>query len=460
MNLKEKATFKGEWFLPNKQDVRLVGELNYDPASGTRLDVHGTFSDDILSIATETYDIIVGLVEGSRYITLHNVFQVNGGRVAFVKGAETSLPNTSYCVNYFFVDLSVTSVDDLLFLSVSVHFHNLDEWLGISGFNYSAKAWNYEKKKAIIEYKLPKPIKFPLPYPGVSGMLNTTFNGSSINVFNKEVILSQKTFFQLEFEKERGLAEIHNMVSIFQQFLIMATYQGSYIDSFTLKHKSLTKPIQFYFMPSTLDNYKQIDPRDALFNYGVVRRNFPKIITRWYDLCENMNGVLWLYTERFLDERHFSVNDFLNMAQVVESFHSLLYNHPRENAEKYKARVSRIVALLPKKDQDFVKNKLAQGNNLILAERISELIAKCPSEVLNIFISDKDTFLKQVKDSRNYFTHYTKSGKKHILEGSDLMRLTEKMKLLITCNILGYLKLSKKQIIAIIENKKHYFQQI
>ena len=132
---------------------------------------------------------------------------------------------------------------------------------------------------------------------------------------------------------------------------------------------------------------------DALFNYGVIRKNFSKIITRWYELCEKMDGVLWLYTERFLDEKHFSVNDFLNMAQVVESFHSLLYNHPRESA----ARVKRIVDQVSKKDQEFVKSKLAQGNNLILAERLKELANKCPSDVVSIFIADVDTFLKHGK---------------------------------------------------------------
>ena len=177
-------------------------------------------------------------------------------------------------------------------------------------------------------------------------------------------------------------------------------------------------------------------------------------------MCDRMDGVLWLYTERFLDEKHFSVNDFLNMAQVVESFHSLLYNHPRENAEKYKARVKRIVGQVSKKDQEFVKSKLTQGNNLILAERLKELANKCPSDVVSIFIADVETFLKQVKDSRNYYTHYTKSGKKHVVEGAGLIRLTEQLKLLLTCNILVYLKFSKQQIIKIIENKKYHFGQL
>ena len=148
------------------------------------------------------------------------------------------------------------------------------------------------------------------------------------------------------------------------------------------------------------------------------------------------------------------------MAQVVECFHSLLFYHPSENAEKYKARVKRIVGQVSKKDQEFVKSKLTQGNNLILAERLKELANTCPSDVVPIFIADVETFLKQVKDSRNYYTHYTKSGKKHVVEGAGLIRLTEQLKLLLTCNILVYLKFSKQQIIKIIENKKYHFGQL
>lgn len=459
MYLKEKISFKGEWFLPSQQDQRLVGELTYDPSSGSMLKVHGNFSGDILSTSHQTYDIIIGFVEGSRYITLYNVFLVNSGRVSFVKDAETSLPNCTYCVNYFFVDFAATCVENLSFTAANVHFHNLDEWLGISGFGYSYDSWDRTKKKATIQYKLPKPIEFSLPYTGTTAKFDIAFNGSPINIFNKEVILTQRTYFRLDFETDRSLDDIQKLVSIFQQFLILGTYQGTYIDSFTLIHKECKKPILFYFNSSSLDTYKLISPMDALFNYGVIRKNFSKIITRWYELCEKMDGVLWLYTERFLDEKHFSVNDFLNMAQVVESFHSLLYNHPRENAEKYKARVRRIVDQVSKKDQEFVKSKLAQGNNLILAERLKELANKCPSDVLSIFIADVDTFLKQVRDSRNYYTHYTKSGKKHVVEGAGLIRLTEQLKLLLTCNILVYLKFSKQQITKIIENKKYQFGQ-
>ena len=137
MYLKEKISFKGEWFLPSQQDQRLVGELTYDPSAGSLLNVHGNFSGDILSTSHQTYDIVIGLVEGSRYITLYNVFLVNSGRVSFVKDAETSLPNCTYCVNYFFVDFAATRVEDLSFTVANVHFHNLDEWLGISGFGYS-----------------------------------------------------------------------------------------------------------------------------------------------------------------------------------------------------------------------------------------------------------------------------------------------------------------------------------
>mgnify|MGYP003293022151 CR=1 FL=1 len=459
MNLREKISFKGEWFLPSNEQLRLVGELTYDPFQGSRLEVHGNFSNSVIFPSCEKYDIIIGLVEGSRYITLYDVFLINSGNVSLVKNAETSIPNCIYCVNYFFVDCAIEKVEELSFTQANVHFHNLDEWVGISGFR---KTYDYDldKKKVAVQYKLPKPVKFNLPYEGIIASFNITLECPSTCIFTKNISLNQRTFFCVDSSSNVPLKSLQNIVACFQQFLILCTYQGTYIDSFTLRHKSSNKFVSFYFNSFPSDNYKTLLFYDLFIRYSDIRLNFPKILSRWYDLCDKMGGVLWLYTTRFLDEKHFSANDFLNMAQALESFHSLLYNHSREDESVFKNRLKRIINSVSGEDKDYIKDRLAQSNTLTLSERIGELVGKCSPDVLSIFIDDVDLFIKQIRDSRNYYTHYTKSGKKHILYGVDLAYLTDKIRLLLTCNILVYLKLSKKSIIQIFENKKHQFEYL
>ena len=73
MYLSEKLTIKGEWFLPSDQNHRIAGELCYDPETGSELTLYGSFSDHLMTVS-DSQPVIIGLVEGSRYITLFDTF--------------------------------------------------------------------------------------------------------------------------------------------------------------------------------------------------------------------------------------------------------------------------------------------------------------------------------------------------------------------------------------------------
>jgi hypothetical protein len=47
-----------------------------------------------------------------------------------------------------------------------------------------------------------------------------------------------------------------------------------------------------------------------------------------------------------------------------------------------------------------------------------------------------EVFIKQTKDSRNYYTHLDESMEKKALKGEDLFYLTEKLKLVLVCALL------------------------
>lgn len=56
----------------------------------------------------------------------------------------------------------------------------------------------------------------------------------------------------------------------------------------------------------------------------------------------------------------------------------------------------------------------------LLAAIMGNFVDKCPDDKKKKYFTDEKTFIKQIRDSRNYYTHYDKSGKKHILENIDL----------------------------------------
>lgn len=88
-----------------------------------------------------------------------------------------------------------------------------------------------------------------------------------------------------------------------------------------------------------------------------------------------------------------------------------------------------------------MNQKLLFSNEPTLKERLEELLNNYSNDTLKKVIKDPADFIKKVKDSRNYYTHFDSKLKKKAAKGGDLYYLTERMKLLLTCcllNIIGF----------------------
>lgn len=75
-------------------------------------------------------------------------------------------------------------------------------------------------------------------------------------------------------------------------------------------------------------------------------------------------------------------------------------------------------------------------NDLTLEMRLRELVSKYSIPFIADFIGDPELFIKQVKHSRNYYTHLDPSTKKNALNGIELVDLYLKLQRLLICSIL------------------------
>jgi hypothetical protein len=77
-----------------------------------------------------------------------------------------------------------------------------------------------------------------------------------------------------------------------------------------------------------------------------------------------------------------------------------------------------------------LKGELAWSNDLKLAQRIEHVLSGCPNVAARI-VGDEgvDAFVRVVKWTRNYYTHYDPSGKERAAtEGRDMHRLTVQLR--------------------------------
>lgn len=456
MYLSEKLSIKGIWFVPSTPENRLAGELCYDPEAGSKLTLYGSFSDNLITI-DDSQKVIIGLVEGSRYVTLFDTFQIRRESVTFRRDTELSTPICTYCVNFFALDCYVDSWDSLLVSSVKIHYRNLEEWVGVTGFEFDDLMEDCKKNEVDVKYVYREPISFSLPYEGVLARFLFTLQPFSYEVFPKSVHLEHSTYLLITSSQPKNLSDFQEYIYRMQALIIIALYQDTFVDLFEFQLERNEKWSRFYFHQGKRDIKPLRDFRRMLFTFQSVRDRFDKFVSDWFSLCDSLDNILPLFIDQFINESRFDANKFLNIAQAAESLHSILYNHLRLPKDEYKKKLNEIVTSVPEEHKDFVKKKLSQANALILAERLKELVDKCPDEIKQKYFPDEKTFINQIRDSRNYYTHYDRKGKKHILENRDLMLLTERIRLVIVCNILLHLKFLSNDLVKILENQQYIF---
>lgn len=456
MYLSEKLAIKGEWFLPSYQNHRIAGELCYDPETGSELTLYGSFSDHLMTVS-DSQPVIIGLVEGSRYITLFDTILTKRGSITFRRDVEPSAPICTYCVNFFAMDCCIDSWDSLQVSCVKIHYRNLEEWVGVKGFEFGDPMEDRKKKEVNVKYVYREPISFSLPYEGVSARFFFTLQPFSYEIFPKYIQLEHSSYLLITSSRPKNLSEFQEFIYRMQSLIIIALYQDTYIDFFEFQLEGNGKWSRFYFHKGKRDQKPLRDIWRMFFNYWNVKDRFDELVSEWFSLCDRLDNILPLFIDQFINESRFDANKFLNIAQAAESLHSILYNHPRTPEDEYKAKLKAIVDSVPKEHTAFVKERLSQANILTLAERLKELVGKCPEEIRSKHIADEETFIKQIRDSRNYYTHYDKSGKKHILENIDLMILSERIRLIIVCNILLCLKFSPEDLVKIMDNQQYMF---
>lgn len=454
----------GEWFLPSNPDKRVHGTLEFIREEGITLEVYGSLTSDIFIPEFNDQEIILGLTSKSKQITLYGCNMTKSGGATLVQGRESGKSSVTYSIRYALEGLYVNEPNELLFDKVSCEIFNLDEWVGISGFDMKPDFEKIKNHEICVNYKLPEPIEFKIDNEA-SGKFNFTANHPGVSRYQKTVNVTQKVQLHVETKTEKKIDDLLSYVFSFQNFLILAFYRSTYplkIKLFGERHKETfrdgetsRKTIELFFSSSNLNkaNKAKLD-FDMLFTYRGIQDKFPEIIQNWYAKYELLEPAFNLVFEQFYNGNRFSENTFLNLAQSAETFHARTHNHTKIPRDEYKDMKEEILKLTPSKYHKWLNDQFNFGNNLNLHLRLEELTDKYNNDILDKIIPDKDIFVKQVKHSRNYYTHYSASSKKNALKGSELFYLSERLKILLVCTFMIEIGFDKELITRNLDNVK------
>ena len=109
----------------------------------------------------------------------------------------------------------------------------------------------------------------------------------------------------------------------------------------------------------------------------------------------------------FYGNRLFVDAKFLNIAQALESLHSILFGNQYLPHDKFVEQKERVLKTIPGDLVEWVETALNSANYKRFRLKIFELLNR-KKVFLNQLIADIDLFAKRVRDTRNEFVHHNK----------------------------------------------------
>lgn len=444
---------KGLWILPNSEDEDISGTIFYTKEQGIILELLGSFGDTEQLFSASNNEIILGVLQNGKKVTLLNN-AITSRTVNF-----PGIPTVKYMCSYMLVGGHFYSKSEIVFDEISIEYHNLSEWLNIDGIDQKEGS----NKEFHLHYKLPAEIKFKINDYDARFEFFAQTKSADIENFS----LIQKVEFSLKKQNTISIFDILRQSLIFQGFITFGSFQSCYPlritlkneNSFEIHHKhKIYNEIELYYKSKVRKIQKSKKSFEFLFTYQDAQENFQEIINNWYKYDSEIEPIIYLFLNSFYThDTIFSENKFLEIIHALETFHRRTYKNEVISKSEYSKKKKTILESVPLEYREWLQGKLNFGNEPSLHERLVELLSEIEEfTLLEEIITNKDEFIKNVKDSRNYYTHYDKRTEKKALKGSDLYYLTTKLRIVLIIHLLILLGIDKNKVASILQKLKDF----
>lgn len=434
----------GLWFLPENPDKKVAGVLTFNLKNDPELVLFGTFYENRRDPIHEPL-LILGQTTTAKYISL---YKSSEGLRSMHNGVMSSV----YSALYVFFDCHFFNEEAVKFTKVRATFKNINDWVKKYGFDVNH---NFEANEIDVHYKRPDDIHIKINETLTCAISFNHWFPWSGSVH--ELKISQQAYFQIDSVVPLSLFETLDNLMLFQNFLTLAIFEPSYPMSIGLTIPTLEKEVQSSLVYKPGFDYNPKSSRGVfLFQYDDIAFNFQTIVQNWFSFKSTLAPVIDLVLNSFYNRNLNVETRFLHMAQALETFHRRYKNKEPFDKKEYKAWVRALVETVDDKYREMLKGKLDFANEQPLHARIEECISNLPIETIQTIVGDKKKFIGDVKNSRNYYTHFSQSLEKKALKGNMLYQVTDKLRIVLIATILSEAGFELTQIDALISKNGIY----
>lgn len=427
---------KGEFFLEVGEPKKVPGILKYFKNQFIELEIFGSLS----GLVSEPYSIswIYGESLEGKKITLTNVSNIES-KMGF------SFDYSRWTSNFLFIGARFSS--DSTPIAISSTFTNLTSWLQQKYFRHNRSSLGLSSIKILnIRDRI-----FKIPNIGEIKI----YHGLSSNNRFSEISLNNKAYVKLTKENS-NFEELLRELNWLNSFISFATFSKSDIEQGNIYYEEDNpKWLKFYVGKSLNNTRANQKDHFYLYRYVDVSKSLKKLIQAWYEKRFHLSISINLLLLNLNGSTEFSEANFMNIIHGLENFHRSVRKNTVISEQKHKNRVAEVLKTIPPKYKDFIQSRLINSNEPSLHKRLESLIEEFGLSSFNKVVNDRDQFIRDVKNSRNYYTHFSKKLEKKALKGEQLFYLTEKLKILLISSILKEIGFSTNEIDRIIKNNEH-----
>ncbi len=439
--LLDEFEIKGIWWIPNSE-IEVSGILFYKHDRIT-LELIGRISEDELFDDSRRYGTLYGFSDKGEKFSLFNLV---------LSSSEFSAPGfttQSFIVTEFIVGGHFENKNDINFHSMVVFHSYLADWLQRK--HYSKKyitednstylksiEWNdAENFKVFIEEQnfLIEEVDVP------EGKADFQY----FNWTNKAGLkITPNDTKDLDWYKQK-INAIRSLLTTLINQPIYETCVIYYGDFDTTWDEEENKRRYRYMHFRTVRKMKlkdKFNPMSALIKFDDIEGNINVIMNNWFKFHQNYKVVLELYSDEFYKPMYLN-SSFLSYIQSLEIYHRRKFDSKLFLESDYNSYMEKLIGFVEKEIPEFtakIEAMKQHGNEVNLGKRLKEIINSLSKESKLYLIGNsrnRDKFIMQLVDSRNYLTHFDKSGKKNILEETNsLLHAIMRMQAIITLIIL------------------------
>lgn len=456
----EDFIYEGLWWLPETPENKIAGRLYYHRNKGASLQLIGTLMDmfervkskggSIKGVKNLTInpDIILGITKTNRKITLYKCSET-----------EYNIPDylsSSFIATMIFEGVHFERIEDIIFHEIFVNYFNIDTWANFNGFTIDMGTVA-NPQETIVKFVSPNPIdlvkiddfKLSLVFKP-SGFIATSVQ--------KEVKLEQKTFVNIKFSEKESFFKYEPIIGKFLSFLSLAMMKASYpvtIEGRVNKEDRDLDLVKIY-SPTIIEGKKVIsNPNDMLFTYHDVSTKIDKLLTNWFykSKPEFLEPTYQLYISTLYDPGMYTMNQFLNLVQAIESYHSRMVCNIKMPEEEFDKILSEIMETVPKKYNKYLY-VLYSANRPTLSERLNDIYKKYGDYLFSDIFSPQ--IIDKIVITRNYLTHYDLKKKDKTYKEDDLYYISVNIRAVLEICLLNEIGLSIDEIKKLFLKNTYY----